>query len=61
MKPCLFCYGAGKREPFDPCFICAGTGAFNELNYTCGKCVSKEDCPYAWDPYNTNGDCFAMK
>ena len=60
MKPCLFCDGKTVIG-INFCFICHGTGTFNELNYTCGKCVSKEDCPYAWDPYNTNGDCIAMK
>ena len=26
----------------------------------CG-CDSENTCPYAGDPYNTNGDCLAMK
>ena len=30
-------------------------------NYTCFKCPLKETCEYAWDDYNTNGDCLAEK
>jgi hypothetical protein len=29
--------------------------------YTCVDCPVVADCPYRWDPYNTNGDCLAMK
>ncbi len=31
--------------------------------YTCCTCPSKFnfECPYAWDDYNTNGDCLAEK
>ena len=28
---------------------------------TCYDCPSKETCRYAWDPYNTDGDCLASK
>jgi len=28
---------------------------------TCHTCKDKHDCPYAYDPYNTNGDCLAIK
>ena len=28
---------------------------------TCFKCGENTACPYAWDWYNTNGDCLAMK
>ena len=28
---------------------------------TCANCTSVDECPYAWDPYNTDGDCLAMK
>ena len=28
---------------------------------TCNKCPDVEECPYAWDPYNTDGDCLADK
>lgn len=28
---------------------------------TCFKCSLKDKCEYAFDPYNTNGDCLAEK
>lgn len=28
---------------------------------TCAQCVCADDCPYAWDLYNTEGDCLADK
>lgn len=28
---------------------------------TCNGCKGVEKCPFAWDPYNTDGDCLAMK
>jgi uncharacterized protein (UPF0212 family) len=28
---------------------------------TCHDCSDKYDCDYAWDAYNTNGDCLASK
>jgi len=28
---------------------------------TCEKCESNDDCKYAFDPYNTDGDCLALK
>lgn len=28
---------------------------------TCVGCAVNESCPYAWDGYNTNGDCLAEK
>lgn len=28
---------------------------------TCVGCDANEWCPYAWDGYNTNGDCLADK
>ena len=32
------------------------------LNYfTCGMCDAAATCEYAFDPYNTNGDCLAEK
>ena len=30
-------------------------------DYTCHKCEAKNNCEYAWDDYNTNGDCLAEK
>jgi hypothetical protein len=29
--------------------------------FTCNNCSEKETCPFAWDHYNTNGDCLAEK
>ena len=29
--------------------------------YTCHKCGAKDNCQYAWDDYNINGDCLAEK
>ena len=29
--------------------------------FTCSKCSSREICKYAFDDYNTNGDCLAVK
>ena len=28
---------------------------------TCWRCVDNATCKYAWDPYNTDGDCLADK
>ena len=28
---------------------------------TCWRCEDKDSCPWAWDPYNTDGDCLADK
>lgn len=28
---------------------------------TCFKCVDEKTCPFAYDLYNTNGDCLASK
>ena len=28
---------------------------------TCNKCEDVNTCKFAWDPYNTNGDCLASK
>lgn len=30
-------------------------------NYTCYKCLDVYTCKYAYDDYNTNGDCLAQK
>lgn len=29
--------------------------------YTCFNCPESLNCEYAWDDYNTNGDCLAEK
>lgn len=28
---------------------------------TCYGCPAADKCPFAWDPYNTDGDCLADK
>jgi len=28
---------------------------------TCSECSETNNCPYAWDLYNRNGDCLASK
>lgn len=28
---------------------------------TCEDCLSNAECEYAFDPYNFNGDCLAIK
>lgn len=28
---------------------------------TCDGCPARFDCEYAYDPYNTDGDCLAAK
>jgi len=30
-------------------------------DYTCTDCVYDYQCPFAWDTYNTGGDCLAEK
>ena len=40
--------------------------AFEERGYniadcTCSECDIRRDCIYAFDLYNTNGDCLAAK
>lgn len=29
--------------------------------FTCDECGAAPTCPYAFDPYNTDGDCLAEK
>jgi len=33
----------------------------NDSKYTCFDCEDKFECEYAFDNYNTNGDCLAIK
>lgn len=28
---------------------------------TCDRCPLRDSCPYAYDPYNIDGDCIAAK
>jgi hypothetical protein len=30
-------------------------------DFSCNECGAKDHCIYAWDLYNTNGDCLAEK
>ena len=32
-----------------------------DYSMTCHRCEGWESCPHAYDLYNTNGDCLAMK
>lgn len=32
-----------------------------EKEFTCFLCSEKDKCVYAWDLYNTNGECLAEK
>lgn len=29
--------------------------------FTCDECAQRFECPYSFDPYNTDGDCLAEK
>ena len=33
----------------------------DDERFTCNKCADKDDCEYAFDEYNTNGDCLKVK
>lgn len=30
-------------------------------DFTCFTCAHWKSCDFAWDPYNTNGDCLESK
>ncbi len=32
-----------------------------ETEFTCDDCRDRRTCEWAFDPYNTNGDCLAEK
>jgi len=32
-----------------------------DMEFTCDNCLHKQYCEYAYDPYNTKGDCLAEK
>lgn len=48
-KPMILVTREEPLKPFDGC--------------TCNDCPSAKDgsCEYAYDPYNTHGDCLAVK
>lgn len=31
------------------------------VTFTCDECAGAADCKWAYDPYNTNGDCLGDK
>lgn len=31
------------------------------MSFTCDTCEASETCKWAYDPYNTNGDCLGDK
>lgn len=31
------------------------------IRLTCQDCLDNDNCDYAFDPYNTDGDCLAIK
>ena len=35
----------------------AAMGDVSKEMTTCYNCPENKTCEYAWDPYNTNGDC----
>lgn len=35
--------------------------SFDSRNYTCDDCTDADQCEFAYDSYNTNGDCLALK
>lgn len=39
----------------------AGLSVPGKEDMTCSKCQLADTCRYAWDPYNTQGDCLADK
>ena len=36
-------------------------GEFDIKEFSCDRCSASRTCDYAFDPYNTNGDCLAEK
>ena len=56
---CRDCGGSGVIEV--ECDMCNGTGEISEEDYTCCLCPSADSCEFAFNPYNTSGDCLADK
>jgi hypothetical protein len=48
---------AGKKETV--CEQVFNTVGLQKL--TCSSCLSRKECEFVDDPYNTNGDCLAIK
>ncbi len=40
---------------------CHGDVLVELASYTCRICDAKDTCPFAWDRYNSDGDCLAIK
>lgn len=38
-----------------------GTVIVHDPSYTCHTCDVKDKCLFAFDPYNRDGDCLAVK
>jgi hypothetical protein len=39
----------------------AAISVLHPSNYTCFHCAQQQDCPFAFDAYNMDGDCLATK
>lgn len=40
---------------------CIADYGVGEIEFSCDTCAAKNTCEYAFDQYNTNGDCLAEK
>lgn len=52
-----------QPPPIDPVLQAthARVDSLKPEDFTCFRCAINTTCPYAWDPYNTAGDCLAEK
>lgn len=48
-------------EPEVAAFRAEMVEAFGIAKFTCDDCGARHDCEFAFDPYNTDGDCLAEK
>ena len=57
--PCRECGEELNAPGMDICGKCRdlSIGEIKKEDLTCNKCDIVDECPVAWDPYNTNGDC----
>ena len=62
---CPFCNGTGAIHIDGglsrPCEHCEGNGDMLAKEFTCYECLDNGICQFAFDCYNTNGDCIAAK
>ena len=59
-KAKYFCFNCNEDRDhiINLCPVCGETMG----SYTCDGCPAEPNgCEFSWDPYNTNGDCLAMK